>query len=680
MITPRRRSLAVAGVLGLVIGVLCSIQLVYAHALLVRSTPEAGAELAIAPASLELWFSEPLEANFSNIHLVDAAGNEFGRGASVVDQADHFHMSLPLSDLSPGIYTVVWRTLSEADGHEWVGSFPLTLLNPDGTRPAGAGQAAVPLEQESLELPTPFHALTRWLALSGAMLLFGLLFLSLQLRPIGATNGDELVSFTAAAQQSLAIALLTGAAALILSGWLHVADQVLDMDQPSQVRDLIFATRSGNLILIRQFLASVILLGALVSILPAAPAKQWRPLTGFAALYAILLLVAVGWLVSQRPQLFVMSGAGLGLAGILAAFLPAPVQGKRVAMTWLLLLLAFCVLITFSVSSHAAAVMGSGWAILADLIHLVAAAIWFGGLVVLALLLWQMRLQRNSADLIALRQTVARFSAIATLAVFFLAVTGIFSSFVQLQAFGQLWTTVYGRVLIAKLVLVAVTMGLALLNHRFVHGPPAAKWTTADRPFLQRVWGEATVSLVLMLVVAVLVQTPVPLPPAMVASTPQNTIFQEILAVDDLSIHLQISPNQVGNNLYQAHLYHDDGSSIGEVQLVRLFFVHEGGDLGQSSLDLAAQGGGLFGAEGAYQNRAGAWEVSVYVRRRGLDDSLVKTTVMAPEPAASAPVANQPWQNPISAWPPDTPIVGLVITVSIAVALWRGLTRKTPVA
>jgi hypothetical protein len=86
---------------------------------------------------------------------------------------------------------------------------------------------------------------------------------------------------------------------------------------------------------------------------------------------------------------------------------------------------------------------------------------------------------------------------------------------------------------------------------------------------------------------------------------------------------------------------------------------------------LQPQGGGLFGAEGAYQNRAGPWSVSVYIRRRGMDDSLVETTVTVPEPVITT-APNQPWQNPISAWPPDA----LVVSVSIAVALWRRLTRS----
>src|SRR5690606_8767158 len=155
----------------------------------------------------------------------------------------------------------------------------------------------------------------------------------------------------------------------------------------------------------------------------------------------------------------------------------------------------------------AAASVASAWAILAALLHLVAAAIWLGCSLLLALIPWQLR--RTTTASLALRLMVARFSAIATLAVFVLALTGIFSSFVQLRSFAQLWTTTYGWMLLAKLALVGITLLIALLNHRFVQRA-AANWTaSAAQPFLRRVWTEALVSLVLMLVVAILVQTPV---------------------------------------------------------------------------------------------------------------------------------------------------------------------------
>lgn len=109
--------LLVAGSLLLLSGVTQRAAL--AHALLVRSEPAANAELTSSPPSVDIWFSEPLESGFSHIRLIDAGGEDVpGAGPSAVDASDPSHMSLPLPDLSPGIYTVIWTTLSSVDGHE----------------------------------------------------------------------------------------------------------------------------------------------------------------------------------------------------------------------------------------------------------------------------------------------------------------------------------------------------------------------------------------------------------------------------------------------------------------------------------------------------------------------------------------------------------------------------------
>jgi hypothetical protein len=181
--------------------------------------------------------------------------------------------------------------------------------------------------------------------------------------------------------------------------------------------------------------------------------------------------------------------------------------------------------------------------------------------------------------------------------------------------------------------------------------------------------------LVLMLIVAMLVQTPIPTRPT-AETTETAGFYEEILRADDLSIHLQISPNRVGNNRYVTHLYHSDGSPIGDVQLVRLFFVHREAELGQASLDLAAQGGDLFAGEGAYQNRAGLWDLSVYVRRRGLDDALAEITVDMPAPAGGAPADRSPWQNPITTLPAGIVIGGVLVSLLLTPMIWRRVARS----
>ena len=66
---------------------------VNAHALLVRSVPDANAELSQPPAVIEMWFSEPLEAVFSNARLLNSAGAELPAGPASVDPTDPFHLT-----------------------------------------------------------------------------------------------------------------------------------------------------------------------------------------------------------------------------------------------------------------------------------------------------------------------------------------------------------------------------------------------------------------------------------------------------------------------------------------------------------------------------------------------------------------------------------------------------------
>ena len=105
---------------------------VLAHATLRSSDPAINAFLRKPPARVTLGFSEPLEARSSTILILDATGRKLSTApTSVSDET----MSVELPALQPGIYNVVWENLSRIDGHPIRGSFPFTVLNPDGSVP-----------------------------------------------------------------------------------------------------------------------------------------------------------------------------------------------------------------------------------------------------------------------------------------------------------------------------------------------------------------------------------------------------------------------------------------------------------------------------------------------------------------------------------------------------------------
>src|SRR5688572_24006569 len=99
----------------------------FAHASLVRSNPPANTVLEEAPPEIRLWFTEPLEASFSHIILLDSSGQVVETEKSQIDSSDAHQQFMTLPPLEDGIYTVAWQALSSADGHTTEGSFPFSI-------------------------------------------------------------------------------------------------------------------------------------------------------------------------------------------------------------------------------------------------------------------------------------------------------------------------------------------------------------------------------------------------------------------------------------------------------------------------------------------------------------------------------------------------------------------------
>jgi copper transport protein len=133
----------------LIVGILLLMTLlisrvVSAHAELLRVDPTPNSRLDAAPQEIRLWFSEPLEASFSKIFLRDSQGNIVQTVPSQVDSANARQMFLRPGALPPGLYTVVWRGLSAADGHATAGSYPLMIGSGAGGRAASQVADTIP--------------------------------------------------------------------------------------------------------------------------------------------------------------------------------------------------------------------------------------------------------------------------------------------------------------------------------------------------------------------------------------------------------------------------------------------------------------------------------------------------------------------------------------------------------
>ncbi len=72
---------------------------VQAHAMLMRSIPDANAALASAPAQIELFFSEAIAAKLSKITVMDSTGKPLNSAGVNIDAANPEHLVAPLPPL-----------------------------------------------------------------------------------------------------------------------------------------------------------------------------------------------------------------------------------------------------------------------------------------------------------------------------------------------------------------------------------------------------------------------------------------------------------------------------------------------------------------------------------------------------------------------------------------------------
>ena len=96
------------------------------HAYLVKSSPARRAVLSSPPTRVVLWFNERLEAQFSQLSVWNAAGQQVDGGDVQVGPDDGKKLSVGTPTLPVGSYTVKYRVLS-VDGHIVEAEFPFTV-------------------------------------------------------------------------------------------------------------------------------------------------------------------------------------------------------------------------------------------------------------------------------------------------------------------------------------------------------------------------------------------------------------------------------------------------------------------------------------------------------------------------------------------------------------------------
>ena len=483
------------------------------------AAPADGEVLQRAPDRVQLFFSEPIERDFYALEVYTANRQRVDRRDARIPPTNVQSLEASLVDTGPGIYTVVWRVLS-IDGHVVRGVYSYSV----GVPGQAAGTAVLPAGWEERGAPFALGAAVRWLTyLCVAVLVGGFAFLPLVLGP--AVDGAGLSGSPVAeralqratrrflwlAWPAVVLLLVLTLLALVLQAADATGAAVGEVFGGRAITRLLTGTKYGALWLSRAFLVA----GLLFAVMAAS-------LVGSSGL---------------GPRLVAWGGAATGAA----------------------------LLLVLSATGHASAVTRNTWlSVGADWVHLLAGALWVGGLVQLALALPAALDTLEPAPRRAvIAGTVRRFSVLALVCVGAVIGTGVYAGVIHVPRWEALADTAYGAALSGKLLLLLPLLALGavnliLLRPRFARqagaggGQPGAATAeraqdTSGRRLFRRIVGAEVLLAVLVLGVTGILTG---LPPASTAPGEGQPV-RETARAGDLSVTLAVDPNQAGSNSFQ---------------------------------------------------------------------------------------------------------------------------------
>ncbi|MFV0307718.1 MAG: copper resistance CopC/CopD family protein [Desertimonas sp.] len=296
--------------------------------------------------------------------------------------------------------------------------------------------------------------------------------------------------------------------------------------------------------------------------------------------------------------------------------------------------LGLVAVVGFALEGHSRAESPAVVAMSSDAVHLVAGAIWLGGLTVLTVL-W-----RRSAPAAHLTAMVRRFSTAAAICVAAVTATGLVLGVMILPELSALWRTGYGRTLLIKVGLVAVVAGVGGLN-RYVLLPRLRDGDRGRRSLFRLVGTETLLLVAVVIVAGFLVdqspvqassrgdrtgageqagQVPATTWPA-VATTPAVTVE---LSGGAGQVAISGLPAGTGGASVVIALADPAGAPLEAVEPPLVSIRSEELDVGPLSWDVHELGGGNYHLYGAVPS-IGTWTLTVRVRIDDFTSSTAST-------------------------------------------------------
>lgn len=377
----------------------------FAHATLESTSPGAGAVVDRPPENVTMRFSESVQILPGAIRVYDSRGERLQVSDARHPGGRSSEVRASLPRLENGTYIVTWRVVS-SDAHPIRASFVFTVGS--GVAPAELQGLVDRLlaEQGGSTATSVAYGISRGVVFGGLAVLVGGAAFLVMVWPAGRDSHRARQLVWAA----WIVTSVTTLAAIGLEGAYTDARPLGDALDPSVIGDVL-DTRYGRVMMLR-----------LLVLLLAVP----------------LLRV----LLSRRP----------------AAEYPLPKWWVPAGV-----IVAIALMLTPGIAGHAATGRWVALAVPTDAVHLLAVALWLGGLVMLAAVLLP------AAGVEELRATLPRYSRAALSCVAVIVVTGSMQALRQVDSLEQLRETDYGRILVVKLLIIGALLIVAAFSREIVN-------------------------------------------------------------------------------------------------------------------------------------------------------------------------------------------------------------------
>ncbi|MEA2154682.1 MAG: copper transport protein [Solirubrobacteraceae bacterium] len=354
----------------------------WAHPLLIQATPQPGLVVSGAPSSISVALTEPAVARGSRIRLFGPRGAPVAVSAVRATGGRRTISVSPQANLRSAVYDVRWSVLGD-DGHIVSGSFDFGV--------AGAGGAAPPGAER----------------LSGSG---------------GGRGGESAASDSIVQVAGRWLGIL---AASVLFGGFVLAALLRRRRGPGEAGD------AGVAILRRLASRAWILVAA-----AAAEGVVAAALAGPGSSFDLGLLTASASGVSSLARAILVAAVTLALVAT---------ARRRATPDRLYLGAGAAVLLTYALSGHALS-FPTFWALLDQAVHVLAAGLWLGGVVALALLAGRGSVQ--------LAEGARAFAPVGGAALGAAIVTGVMAAVREVDGWYFLRWSDYGRIVVVKALLV----------------------------------------------------------------------------------------------------------------------------------------------------------------------------------------------------------------------------------